>query len=124
MVGLLAIMALTGELLVSVVGAGLTSATVNFCVMRRLVFGSSAPVGRAAARYATLAISLAAANYVLVLTLTTGGLGLVTAQLVTEATLYVTSYAVQNRLVFRRGADASGEERANERLYVALTSSK
>ncbi len=75
-VGLLAVMALTGDLLVSVVAARLVSATVNFCVNRRLVFGSSGPIGRAAARYATLVVSLAAANFVLMWTLTAGGLAL------------------------------------------------
>ena len=40
-------------LLLAVVGTRLVSATVNFTVNRRLVFGSTGPVRGAAMRYAT-----------------------------------------------------------------------
>ena len=102
---LLALMSLTGHLLVSVVGARLVSATANFAVNRRLVFASRAGpvrVGPAARRYAALAALLLFANYLLIWVLTTVlGLGLLAAKVLTEATLFLTSFLIQRRHVFR-----------------------
>ena len=100
-VGLMILMALTGDLLASVVGARVLSATVNFTVNRRLVFASSAPVVRSAARYLGLAAALLAANYALMWLLTSAGLALLVAKAITETALYLTSFAVQSRVVFR-----------------------
>jgi putative flippase GtrA len=99
---LLALHALTGDLLVSVIGARLISAGTNFLLNRHLVFaaGRRGPVGRAALRYALLAGGLLAANYGVLRTLTGLGLGLLAAKVVTEALLYLVSFQVQRRFVF------------------------
>ena len=97
-----ALMAITGNLLVSVVAARVVSATVNFSVNRTVVFASSRRPRDAAIRYASLVGAVMAANYLL-LRLLTGALALplVPAKVLTELTLFVVSYQVQRRVVFR-----------------------
>lgn len=118
-VGLLILMAWTGNLLASVVGARLLSSTVNFLVNRRAVFDSQAPLGRSAARYAALAITLVAANYALLWSLLVLGLPLLLAKVCTELVLYVASYAVQNRVVFGHHRDVGMPARDAPALPVA-----
>jgi putative flippase GtrA len=102
---LLLLQALTSDLLVSVVGARLTSAGVNFAVNRRLVFDSERRVRThtAARRYAALASSLLALNFLLLRSLTWVGLALLPAKVLTELALVSTSFAAQRALVFRPG---------------------
>ncbi len=101
-IALLALYAVTGQLLLSVVGARLISASVNFAVNRRLVFrrGREVSVRTAALRYGGLAVILLAANYGLLDALTGVGISLLAAKIVTEATLFIASYAMQHSLVF------------------------
>jgi putative flippase GtrA len=122
-VGVLLLMWLTGSLLLSVVGARLASASVNFTVNRRLVFGSDSPVGRAATPYPALATALVAANYALMWSLTGVGLGLLLAKVITEAILYLTSFAVQNRVVFRHRATGQPMSRRNV-VNLPMTTSR
>ncbi|MFT4010510.1 MAG: GtrA family protein, partial [Nocardioidaceae bacterium] len=102
-VALLLLDAAFGSLLLAVVGARLASASVNFLVNRRLVFDPhrEVPLARAARRYAALAVTLLALNFVLLLGLTTVGMPLLPAKLATEAALVILSYVVQARRVFR-----------------------
>ncbi|MGY1840647.1 MULTISPECIES: glycosyltransferase [unclassified Modestobacter] len=104
-IALLALHALTGTLLLSVVGARAVSSGVNFLVNRRLVFGTApdrrAP-GAAAVRYGTLVVLLLGANYAVLSALTGGGLALLPAKLLTEGLLLAVSYLAQRLLVFRR----------------------
>ena len=103
LVGVLILMALTGNLLVSVVGARVTSATLNFLTNRRLVFrrGGDGAVSRSAIRYAGLVVAIMAANYALLSVLTSAiGLPLVLAKVLTEVSLFLASYAAQRRFVF------------------------
>ncbi|MGH1506102.1 MAG: GtrA family protein [Acidimicrobiales bacterium] len=97
--------AATGSLAGSVIGARLLSAAVNFSLNRRFVFSSGLDdsVGRmrAGARYVALAIALLVANLALMSTLVGLGVPLVAAKLATEFTLFLTSYSVQQRVVFR-----------------------
>lgn len=103
---LLVLHALTGSLLSSVLGARLLSAGANFAVNRRLVFGRShghghdGPVGRAALRYAVLAVVLLAGNYTLLRVLSGLGMGLLASKVLTEAVVYLVSFQVQRRFVF------------------------
>jgi len=98
----------TGSLLGSVIGARLMSASVNFVVNRQLVFGSREPgnLKRHVIRYVGLATTLLAASYGLLAGLTALGLPLLAAKVITDATLYLASFAVQRRLVFRAQAPA------------------
>ncbi|WP_449385234.1 glycosyltransferase [Cellulomonas soli] len=106
---LLALHATTGNLLLSVIGARAVSCAVNFHLNRRLVFGRTTraaghtPRRGAAARYAALALTLLTANYLLLTALTTLGVPLLTAKVLTEATLFATSFEVQRRFVFTTG---------------------
>lgn len=105
---LLALNALTGMLVPSIIAARVVSASVNFAVNRRVVFragstGSSTGRGRMprqALRYAVLALALLASNVVWLDALTRYGLPLVVAKIATEAVLFVTSYGVQRSFVF------------------------
>jgi glycosyltransferase involved in cell wall biosynthesis len=95
---------LTGMLLLAVVGARVTSATVNFALNRHLVF-RSAERGRLRTdllRYAALAAAVLGSNYVWMLALTGAGLPLLLAKAITEVTLYVIGFQVQRRFVFGR----------------------
>jgi putative flippase GtrA len=104
---LLVLVALTGNLVLSAVGARLISATVNYGVNRAYVFGTrrtTPPRRGSAARYATLACVLLAANVLLLeaLALATGSV--VVAKLLTEGTLAVVSFLVQRHVVFPVGS--------------------
>ena len=98
---LLALYALTGALLPSVVAARALSASANFVANRRLVFrGSGCRPAVSAARYAGLAGALLVANGVLLSVLTAAGLGLLAAKVVTEVLLFIVSYRAQRWFVF------------------------
>ncbi|MFB2586667.1 GtrA family protein [Herbiconiux liukaitaii] len=92
----------TGSLIVSVVGARVLSASVNFLVNRQLTFRSRErrPVKKDALRYAALAATLLVANLLLLEALTRVGLPLLLAKCATELVLYVASFVVQRRVVF------------------------
>jgi putative flippase GtrA len=97
-----ALMALTGNLALSVLFARVVSASANFVMNHRLVFtGRRRPAG-ASARYGTLVVALMAVNYVMLRLLTSPlGVGVVAAKLLTEVTLFVAGYQFQQRVVFR-----------------------
>jgi putative flippase GtrA len=99
---LLALNALTGLLVPSIVAARVVSASVNFAVNRRVVFRAEqrGRMLRQAARYALLAVALLASNIVWLDALTRYGMPLVVAKIATEAVLFVTSYGVQRSFVF------------------------
>ncbi|MBL0746700.1 GtrA family protein [Nocardioides baculatus] len=109
-VALLVLQALTGDLLVSVVGARVTSAGVNFVVNRRLVFDGERRVRTrtAAVRYAALATALLALNFLLLTALGAAGIALLPAKVLTELALVSTSFAAQRAFVFRAPATFTG----------------
>lgn len=102
---LLAMHAATGALLLSVVFARLTSATVNFTVNRELLSPGHGPrsVPGAAWRYVLLAATILSANYALLTLLTGLGIGLLAAKIGTEVALFGVSYLLQRRFVFACG---------------------
>ncbi|SBS73347.1 glycosyltransferase [uncultured Microbacterium sp.] len=106
---LLLLEALTGWLLLSLIGARLVSAGVNFATNRRLVFaeGRSVPLRTAAARYVSLALTLLLAGFGLLTALTDAGVPTLAAKLASDATLFVVSFAVQRAIVFSPGVAAS-----------------
>ncbi|CAN5374428.1 bifunctional glycosyltransferase family 2/GtrA family protein [soil metagenome] len=100
-VGLILLFQLTGSLVLSVVGARLVSATVNFLVNRHAVFGGGrGSLRRDILRYLALALALLASSYVWLTVLTQWGVPLAPAKLITDVTLYVVSFQVQRRFVF------------------------
>ncbi|MDO4244377.1 MAG: bifunctional glycosyltransferase family 2/GtrA family protein [Actinomyces sp.] len=96
--------ALTGNLLVSVVGARLTSGTCNFFLNRRVFHAAPGTVRLTAVRYIALALTLLAASYVALWTLTGLGIPLGIAKVIGDASIYVASYLAQRRIVFRERA--------------------
>ncbi|MCA0337453.1 MAG: bifunctional glycosyltransferase family 2/GtrA family protein [Actinobacteria bacterium] len=101
---------LTGSLLWSVIGARLVSASANFTINRRFVFGGAGvvPLRTALPRYAALAAAVLLANALLMegLVVLTGSLAL--AKVLTESTLFVASYLMQRTAVFAaRGRSAA-----------------
>ena len=102
-VGVVVLMALSGNLLTSVVVARIISGTANFFLNRRVFRAQAGTVGRTAVRYLGLALVLLAASYLMLRVLTGLGLGVGTAKLVGDGTVYVVSYLAQRHLVFRRG---------------------
>ncbi|MFV0374365.1 GtrA family protein, partial [Microbacterium sp.] len=120
---MLLLYALTGWLLLAVVAARLLSASVNFAVNRTLVFGSDRDRRTAAVQYAALAVLILAANYGALTALFDAGVPTLAAKVVTDAALFLTSFAVQRAVVFpsprpasRRGEDNTlrDDERAGQ----------
>lgn len=110
---LLFLTSLTGNLLASIVGARLLSAAVNFQVNRELVFRDRGSRRASAGRYAVLAAALLGANAVAMLGLVEGlAWPLLAAKVTVEAGLFVVSYAVQHRIVFRTQRTPSPAGRA------------
>ncbi|WP_315096606.1 bifunctional glycosyltransferase family 2/GtrA family protein [uncultured Cellulomonas sp.] len=99
---LLVLVALTGALLPSVVAARVLSSTVNFTVNRRLVFAGARATSlrAAAARYGVLAATMLAANLGVLSALTTLGMALLPAKVLTEVALFVAGYQLQRTVVF------------------------
>lgn len=120
-VALLAINAVTGNLLLSVLMARVFSGSVNFALNRHLVFSAEGGrTWRQAVRYLLLAVALVAASYGSLFLLTGAGIGLAAAKVITEATLYLVSYTVQRTLVFhRRSQLVEPAQRPSERMMAA-----
>ena len=90
------------SLAVSVVGARLISASVNFCINRKVVFKGNETLGRAIAKYAALAVCILAVNYALMHLLTiTLGWPLALSKLLVEVLLFAVSFMVQGKFVYR-----------------------
>jgi putative flippase GtrA len=100
---LLVLVAMTGDLVLSAIGARLLSATVNYAVNRAYVFGTrrTPPARRRSAlRYATLASVLLAANVLLLEALVLAVGSVIVAKLLTEGTLAAVSFLVQRHVIF------------------------
>ena len=95
---------LTGNLLTSVVGARLISGAANFFMNRRIFRAAPGTVGRTAVRYTALALALVAASYLALAALTGIGISLGIAKILGDSTIYVASYLIQRRVVFREKA--------------------
>ncbi|BBH71131.1 glycosyl transferase [Actinoplanes sp. OR16] len=102
---------LSGHLIAAAVAARLISATVNYTVNRRTVFGPVAPHRQAAPRYAALATASLAANVLLLHTLSLVLGSLPVAKLLTEVTLSALGFLVQRAFVFVRSAGPSPRPR-------------
>lgn len=101
-IALLALSSLTGSLGLAIVGARLLSGAVNFTLNRRTVFRSKGRLAPQIARYVVLAAGLLAASYGGLWALTTLGVPLLIAKVLTDLTLFGASYAVQRAHVFGR----------------------
>ena len=103
----LVLMALTSNLVISVVGARICSASLNFTLNRRLVFDPEGrtPLPAAIAGYGAVAVGILIANYAILHVLYERvGIYLGVAKLVTEVSLFLASYSLQKHFVFSRGS--------------------
>lgn len=95
----------TGILWISAVGARVVSSTFNFAVNRLVVFDGDRGSGPAssALRYFGLVVLILVANLVLLHALRYWvGMPLAVAKVMTELSLFLGSYEVQRRFIFRR----------------------
>lgn len=91
------------SLLVSVVCARIISGTVNFAINRKLVFKGDESRGAAFGKYALLALVILCINYLLLDLLTVRlGWALAPSKLLVEASLFVFSFLMQSKLVYRK----------------------
>lgn len=91
-----------GSVLAANIAARLVSATVNYSINRNMVFESDTPVAQSALRYAALAFGILVVNSALLMLLTSVlGLNAFIAKVAVEAVMFVLSYLVQKRMVFR-----------------------
>ncbi|MBP2412850.1 glycosyltransferase involved in cell wall biosynthesis [Arthrobacter stackebrandtii] len=121
-----ALVAVGGPLWLAVLGARAVSAGLNFCVNRTLVFpeGRAVPVRRSAGRYLLLAAGLLGANYVLLLSFTGAGLTPLPAKAVTEAVLFLASFALQRRFLFRNRPAANTAQHSQAQLSTDTDSAQ
>jgi len=98
---LLVLNAATGSLALSLLGARLLSATVNFTLNRRAVFHDNGRIWPQLARYIPLALALLGASYLGLLTLTHLGMAIIPAKILADFVLWLTSYGVQRSLIFK-----------------------
>ncbi|MEN0128376.1 MAG: glycosyltransferase [Brevundimonas sp.] len=99
---LVALVGATGSLLAAVLGARVLSSAVNFAVNRFWVFRRRArhPVRREAIAYWLLAAALMVAGYGSLWVLTTAGIPLLVAKVVTDLALFVVGFQVQRTAIF------------------------
>lgn len=89
-------------ILLANVAARIVSAVCNYTINCRLVFKEK-PTTKSAASYFALAVLILCMNNVVLLVYTAiPGLSLYIAKILTELTLFVTSYLVQKKIIFRR----------------------
>ena len=103
--------------LVCNIGARMISAVLNYIVNARAVFRDKQPVRQTLPRYAALAAIVLTANSLL-LTLLAGPLGIpaFAAKLVTELILFILSFTVQSKFIFKdQNAGKGGENHAVRR---------
>lgn len=126
-VAFLTLMAATGSLLWAVVGARAISSGINFAINRRLVFpeGLAVPLKRTAAHYFALVAVLLAANYGLLFSLTQAGLPSLPAKLLTEMALFLVSFTVQKRFLFRgKRAHSKSAGHSQDKLSASTDSAQ
>lgn len=100
----LVLTAVTGSVLIAVVGARGISSGVNFLVNRHLVFrhGRERKATRTGVRYFALVLTLLAANLAVMSALDRLAVAALPAKLLAEAALLAVSYSVQQRFLFAR----------------------
>lgn len=92
---------LPSVMLVAVIGARAVSSLVNYFVNREVVFKARDNHG-SFLRYYLLVAAVALANYLGILVLTRIGLPDLLSKILMDAALFILSYRVQNRLVFKK----------------------
>ena len=109
--------ALTGAVVSANVLARIISGSFNYTLNRKLVFESKAGIARSLLQYAALACGILAVNTLCLWVLVTVlGANRYTAKLLVEAVLFVISYFVQKRWIFRKKDPAPSDDNKNAHL--------
>lgn len=91
------------SLAISVVGARLVSASVNFTVNHKVVFKGNEKTGKAILKYVLLALFVLVANYCLMYLLTIFlNWPRAVAKILVEAALFLLNFVVQGKVVYRK----------------------
>ena len=90
-----------GIMLVAVAGSRIVSSLFNYFVNREVVFKAKADHG-SFVRYYLLVATIMLLNYLGIMALTSIGLGDVFAKIIMDALLFIVSYRVQNKIVFKK----------------------
>lgn len=89
-------------LLIAVVGARVISSTVNFIINRNVVFAKKGgSLTRHILGYYLLVLIIMIANYCIIYGFKTIGLNVYIAKIITEAILFICSFFVQKRIIFK-----------------------
>jgi hypothetical protein len=99
-IALFVLMALTKNLLLSVIGSRVISAALQCYLNANVVFNKTDAPLKSIMKYSSLVIVLLCCNYLLLNSLIKIGIGLLIAKILTEGILFVLSYRVQNNVVF------------------------
>jgi len=94
-------LALSAALVAANILARILSATLNYTLNRRAVFRAGEKVSQSLPRYAALAVAILILNTLILRLLTALGLPALAAKILTELSLFVLSWTVQKRYVFR-----------------------
>ena len=92
----------SGTLVLSNVLARICSGTLNYTMNKRFVFGQRGDVARCAAKYLMLAGFLLFCNTTVLKLLAASGVNRYAAKILTELVLFLFSWSVQHRIIFRR----------------------
>ena len=98
------LLAATGKLALSNIGARLVSAGVNYTLNRKLVFDSHGSVLRSGVQYALLAVFILMGNTVFLRGLTEYGVNGYMAKIMTELVFFLFSWSVQHNVIFGKEA--------------------
>ena len=99
--------ALTGSLVFANILARIVSGTVNFTLNRKVVFKSQSNVVIAAIKYIALATFILICNTLVLKGLTSFGLSVYIAKIITEVILFIFNYLVQHSFIFRKEGEAA-----------------
>ena len=92
----------TGSAVFSNITARVFSSILNFSLNRKFVFGSEQKLSVSALRYFALAALVLLLNTLILRALAYTGISSYAAKILTEVILFIFSYCVQNRFVFRK----------------------
>lgn len=99
--------ALTGSLVFANILARIVSGTVNFTLNRKVVFKSQSNVVIAAIKYIALATFILICNTLVLKGLTSFGLSVYIAKIITEVILFIFNYLVQHSFIFKKEGEAA-----------------
>lgn len=99
--------ALTGSLVLSNVLARVVSGAVNFTLNKKVVFRSKSNVAVAALKYIALAVFILICNTLVLKGLTSFGVAVYAAKILTEIVLFIFNYLIQHSFIFKKDVKAT-----------------